>query len=212
MNKKIKVKNIISVLECIYPYAKCSLIFEDPLQLLVATQLSAQCTDKRVNEVTKDLFKKYRSAYDYANADLDELINIIRPTGFFRNKSKNIINCCKTLVSNYNGRIPDSMEELTKLSGVGRKTANLILGTIYNIPGIVVDTHVKRISWRLGFTKSDNADIVEKDLMKIIPENKWINFSHLLVSHGRAICKSRKPLCNDCKIFEYCPYGIVNKE
>ena len=165
------------------PLCKMFFNIRRPYAVTCCYPTSAQCTDKRVNEVTKDLFKKYRSAYDYANADLDELINIIRPTGFFRNKSKNIINCCKTLVSNYNGRIPDSMEELTKLSGVGRKTANLILGTIYNIPGIVVDTHVKRISWRLGFTKSDNADIVEKDLMKIIPENKWINFSHLLVSH-----------------------------
>ncbi|MEN8905878.1 MAG: endonuclease III [Clostridiales bacterium] len=207
-----KVNKILGILDGLYNEAQCTLKYDDPFQLLIATQLAAQCTDERVNIVSKPLFKKYKSVYDFAKADIKELEKDIKPTGFFRNKSKNIINCSKTLIDEYNGVVPNRMEDLLKLSGVGRKTANLVLGDIFNIPGIVVDTHAKRVSYRLGFTKNVVADKVEKDLMKVIPRNSWSKFGHQLVYHGRAVCKARKPKCDECELKDLCEYWINLKE
>lgn len=207
MKKSERVESIIKELERLYPTAGCSLTYQNPLQLLIATQLSAQCTDARVNIVTRDLFKKYRSVQDFANADIKELEEDIRSTGFYRNKAKNIIECCRKIISDFDGNVPDSMDKLLTLPGVGRKTANLVLGDIFNIPGIVVDTHAKRLSNRLGLTKEQDPVKIEFDLMKIIPEEIWSRFSHQLVLHGRAVCKARKPDCDICTIRTYCHFG-----
>ncbi|NLY17736.1 MAG: endonuclease III [Clostridiaceae bacterium] len=204
MKKSDRVKHIMEELERLYPEAACSLVYKDPLQLLIATQLSAQCTDARVNIVTRDLFKKYRSAQDFANADIKELEDDIRSTGFYRNKVRNIIESCKKILSDYDGKVPNTMDKLLTLPGVGRKTANLVLGDIFGIPGIVVDTHVKRLSNRLGLTKEQDPVKIEFDLMKIIPKKMWSRFSHQLVSHGRAVCKARKPECEICTLRPYC--------
>lgn len=207
MQKKERVTGIIDELERLYPDAGCSLTYETPLQLLIATQLAAQCTDERVNIVTKDLFKKYKTAEDFANADLKTLEQDIRSTGFYRNKAKNIKECCKMIIEQYNGEVPDSMEKLLTLPGVGRKTANVVLGNIFGIPGIVVDTHAKRLSNRLGLTKEEDPVKIEFDLMKIIPKEKWSRFSNQLVFHGRAVCNARKPECEKCSLKPYCNYG-----
>jgi endonuclease-3 len=204
MKKSDRVKHIMEELERLYPEAACSLVYKDPLQLLIATQLSAQCTDARVNIVTRDLFKKYRSAQDFANADIKELEDDIRSTGFYRNKVRNIIESCKKILSDYDGKVPNTMDKLLTLPGVGRKTANLVLGDIFGIPGIVVDTHAKRLSNRLGLTKEQDPVKIEFDLMKIIPKKMWSRFSHQLVSHGRAVCKARKPECEICTLRPYC--------
>jgi endonuclease-3 len=208
LNKK--VGKILEILDSLYNEAECTLKFENSFQLLIATQLAAQCTDERVNIVTKPLFKKYKTIDDFANADIRELEMDIKPTGFFRNKAKNIINCSKMLISDFNKEVPDNMEDLLKLSGVGRKTANLVLGDIYNIPGIVVDTHAKRVSFRLGLTKNTLPEKVERDLMKVIPKESWSKFGHQLVYHGRAVCNARKPKCEKCKLLKYCEYGENN--
>ncbi len=206
MNKPTKVKAILEILDKLYPDAKCSLDFTNPLELLVATILSAQCTDERVNQVTRELFKKYRSAEDYAKASQEELEEDIRPTGFYKNKAKSLRKCCKALVEKFEGEVPADLDELVKLPGIGRKTANVVLGAAFNIPGIVVDTHVKRISQRLGLTREKDPVKIEFDLMKIIPKEKWTKFSHQLIYHGRAVCKARKPLCDQCALKEYCEY------
>jgi len=207
MRKKEAVNRIIEELDRLYPDAGCSLTYQTPLQLLIATQLAAQCTDERVNIVTKDLFRKYKSAEDFANAGLKTLEQDIRSTGFYRNKARNIKECCRMIIERYNGEVPGSMEELLTLPGVGRKTANVILGNIYNIPGIVVDTHAKRLSNRLGLTKEQDPTKIEFDLMKVIPRERWTKFSNQLVFHGRAVCKARKPNCEECTIMPYCVYG-----
>jgi len=207
MDNKQKAAEIIKVFDKLYDDAECTLKYSDPLQLLIATQLAAQCTDERVNIVTETLFKKYRNVYDFANADITELEQDIRPTGFFRNKARNIINCCKMIIKDYGGKVPDTMEQLLKLPGVGRKTANLILGDIFGVPGIVVDTHAKRLSQRIGFTKNDDPEKIEYDLMEIVPRENWSKFCHQLVYHGRAICNARKPKCGECPIRQYCDYG-----
>jgi endonuclease-3 len=174
--------------------------------LLVATILSAQCTDKRVNIVTAELFRKYRSAADYANADLTELEQAIKTTGFFRNKAKNIQACCRKLVEKHDGEVPSTMEELIHLDGVGRKTANVVLGNAFDINvGVVVDTHVGRLSERLGLTKEANPEKVEQELMKLVPREQWTLFSHWLIWHGRRRCSARKPDCANCEISELCP-------
>lgn len=196
---------IVKLLKKEYPQNKIALEYVDPLQLLVATILSAQCTDERVNKVTPGLFKKYRTAGDYADARLPVFEQEIRSTGFYKNKARSIINCCKELLEKYNGRVPDNLLELTKLPGVGRKTANVILGNAFGIPGIVVDTHVKRVSYRLGLTKNTDPEKIEFDLMKIIPKQDWIHFSNALILHGRRICAARKPRCNICIIEKDCP-------
>lgn len=196
---------IVKLLKKEYPQNKIALEYVDPLQLLVATILSAQCTDERVNKVTPGLFKKYRTAGDYADARLPVFEQEIRSTGFYKNKARSIINCCKELLEKYNGRVPDNLLELTKLPGVGRKTANVILGNAFGIPGIVVDTHVKRVSYRLGLTKNTDPEKIEFDLMKIIPKQDWIHFSNALILHGRRICAARKPRCSICIIEKDCP-------
>lgn len=188
-----------------YPEAQCSLDYKNPLQLLIATILAAQCTDSRVNIVTKDLFIRYKTTEDFAYADIHELENYIRSTGFYHNKAKNIIECCKQLVSNYNGQIPKSMDELVALPGVGRKIANVVLQDAYGIiEGIVVDTHCKRLSNRMGLTQNDDPKKIEQDLIKIISKEDWQTFGHLMVFHGRAVCDAKKPKCGKCPINKEC--------
>lgn len=205
-----RARAVIRVLKRQYPDAKCSLSFRTPLQLLVATILSAQCTDARVNIVVKDLFKKYRSAKDYAEADPDELSEIIRSTGFFRNKTKSIIGMGQALVEKHGGEVPETMAELNALPGVGRKTANVVLGNAFGIDeGVVVDTHVGRISNRLKLTKHKDAVKIERDLMEIVPRTDWTLFPHLMINHGREICQARKPQCEACPIQSHCPSSTV---
>ena len=200
---------IISRLIKKYRNPKIALHYKNPVQLLVSTILSAQCTDKMVNKVTKELFKKYKSVEDYANAELSELEKDIKKTGFFRNKSKNIKNACKMLIEKFGGQVPSTMKEMLLLPGVARKTANVVLTSAYGvIEGIVVDTHVKRLSQRLGLTKNDNPEKIEKDLMNIVPKDKWAQFSFLLISHGREICQARKPICSKCILNDLCPSRI----
>ena len=209
--RRARLKNILAFLKKEYPDAKCHLNFNNALELLIGSILSAQCTDARVNEVTKDLFKKYSNAYEFSKADVRVLKDNIRSTGFFNNKAKSIIECTKALVENHGGVVPDSMEELTKLRGVGRKTANVILGNYYGKSGIIVDTHIGRLSRRLGLTKNTDPVKVEFNLREIIPERDCTFFSNALGDHGRTVCKSRKPVCDQCKISHICPsYGLFN--
>lgn len=203
---KKRTKDISTILYKTYPEATCSLNHEKPLELLIATMLAAQCTDLRVNIVTKELFRKYTSVYDYANANPEELEQDIKTTGFYRNKAKNIIGCCKKLIKDFGGRVPGNMQDLTSLPGVGRKTANVVLGNIFDIPGVIVDTHCKRLSNRLGLTDNDDPEKIEFDLMEIIPREDWTAFSNSLVYHGRAICDARKPKCQLCPISQYCDF------
>lgn len=212
MDKRETVEEIIRIFDRLYPEASCSLEFRDPLQLLVSAQLAAQCTDARVNVVTKELYKKYKTAADFANADLNELEREIRPTGFYHNKAKNIINCCRMIAEKFGGIVPGNLEDLLKLPGVGRKTANLVLGDVFGIPGIVVDTHAKRLSNRMGLTNNSDPTKIEFDLMKVVPEKDWSRFCHQLVYHGRAVCGARKPGCGRCDIRELCEYGRNNKK
>jgi endonuclease-3 len=206
------IKNVLNLLDENYPKdIKCYLDHENSWQLLIATILSAQCTDNRVNIVTKDLFKKYTSIKDFAEADIQELESDIRSTGFYRNKAKNIIGCCRTLLEQYNGQVPEDIEELVKLQGVGRKTANVIRGNIYNIPSIVVDTHVKRISGKLGFTDNKDPVKIEFDLMEILPKEHWIRYNTQIIAHGRAICTARSPKCERCFLLPYCKTGLENR-
>ncbi|MDH5804695.1 MAG: endonuclease III [Gemmatimonadota bacterium] len=205
---KTRAKAVIRKLDKQYPDAECSLTFKNPFELLVATILSAQCTDARVNMVTKDLFKRYTSVKQYAEADLDELSEIIRSTGFFRNKAKNLIGMANALRERHGGRVPKTLAELAALPGVGRKTANVVLGNAFGIDeGVVVDTHVKRISNRLGFTKHQDPVKIEQDLIELIPQKRWTLFPHLMIQHGRAICQARKPKCEICPIHDLCPSG-----
>ena len=197
---------VIAKLRKIYPDAHCELDFTNPLELLVATILSAQCTDKRVNIVTRDLFKKLRTAADYAAIPQEELEIAIKSTGFFRSKSKSLRSMAQDLVNKFGGKVPPSMEELTSLAGVGRKTANVVLGNAFNINvGIVVDTHVRRLAQRLGLTGQEDPDKIELDLMKLVPQNDWTNFSHWLIWHGRRCCYSQKPDCIHCGLATICP-------
>jgi endonuclease III len=189
-----------------YPDAACSLDFHSPLELLVATILSAQCTDTRVNQVTKSLFRKYPTAAHYARASLGELERDIQSTGFFRNKAKSIQNCCRTLLESYGGEVPKDIAQLVELPGVGRKTANVVLGTAYGIAsGVVVDTHVARISRRLGLSRQKNPEKIEKDLMGQFAQRQWIALSHRLIHHGRRYCTARNPKCDECPLESLCP-------
>lgn len=201
---------IYSELKKYYPKAKIALTNNNPLELLIAVMLSAQCTDKRVNIVTKELFKKYKTVEDYADADIDEIKKIIKSTGFFNAKAKNIQNTCKLIIEKHQGKVPDSMEELIELPGVGRKTANIVLSNAFGImQGIAVDTHVKRITYRLGITKNTTPEKIEQDLMKILPKDLWNKFTYYIIEHGRAICKAPTPLCSKCFLKEKCPkYGV----
>jgi endonuclease-3 len=201
-----RLKKIIAGLKKAYPDAHCELDHTNPLELLVATILSAQCTDKRVNLVTADLFKKYRSAADFARAPLPELEQAINSTGFFRNKAKSLKTCCQALVENHGSQVPRTMNELTQLGGVGRKTANVVLGNAYSINiGVVVDTHVARLSQRLGLTRATSPEKIEQELMKLVPQEQWTMFSHLLIWHGRRRCFARNPDCPGCEIRALCP-------
>jgi endonuclease-3 len=205
-DEKQRARKIVALLKKTYPDARCSLNYSNPLELLVATILSAQCTDERVNIVTADLFRKYRTAEDYSNAPQGDLEQDIRSTGFFRNKAKAIQGACRLIVERHGGRVPDSIEELIALPGVARKTANVVLGNAFGVAsGVVVDTHVSRLSERLGLTAHKQPEKIERDLMGLIPERDWIDFSHLMIYHGRAVCKARSPLCDRCAVERLCP-------
>jgi endonuclease-3 len=209
----IRTRAIIAGLQAAYPDAHCELNFMNPLQLLIATILSAQCTDKRVNLVTADLFRKYPTAQDFAQADPAELEEAIKTTGFFRNKARNIQACCRALVEAHGGAVPRTMEELFALDGVGRKTANVVLGNAFGINvGVVVDTHVARLASRFGLTRQTDAVKIEADLMALVPQDLWTLFSHLLIWHGRRRCPARKPDCARCEVRKFCPQiGVGNK-
>ena len=204
------MKRLLVGLQKTYPDAHCELEYGSPLELLVATILSAQCTDKRVNKVTAQLFRKFRSAADYANAPLATLEQEIKPTGFYRNKAKNIQACCRKLLERHGGEVPRTMGELTRLDGVGRKTANVVLGNAFALnEGIVVDTHVSRLTRRLGLTKQTTPEKIEVDLMKLVPQAQWTLFSHWLIWHGRRRCFARTPDCAKCEIQKLCPSCAV---
>ena len=203
-----RVKEIIKILSREIPDPAIALKFSNPFELLIATILSAQCTDVKVNQVTADLFKRYRSAKDYAEAALSELEEDIRPTGFYRNKAKSIQKCCQELVARFGGKVPRTLEELVTLPGVGRKTANVILGNAFGVPGIAVDTHVQRVSQRIGLTKNQDPVKIEFDLIEVVPKEEWTHFSNLLIWHGRRTCVARKPLCEKCSIRKLCDYGL----
>ncbi|MBA4311243.1 MAG: endonuclease III [Chlorobiaceae bacterium] len=201
---------IFRILKSRYTNNETALIHKTPLDLLIATILSAQCTDKRVNIVTETLFKKYHTADDYANADSHQFEKEIRSTGFYRMKSKHIIRACKKIISDFHGKVPSTMEELLSLPGVGRKTANVILSNYFKVTeGIVVDTHVKRVSKRLNFSIHSDPEKIERDLMSLFPKNNWIAIGNIFVLHGRYVCKSRKPLCDDCLIAAECPSRLI---
>lgn len=203
---KQQAAKVVKALAQGYPDAECALVHDSPFQLLIATILSAQCTDERVNIVTKELFAKWGTAEALAKLPIAKLEQAIQSAGFFRMKAKNIQNCCKQLVEHHGGQVPQTLAELVKLPGVGRKTANVVLGTSFGIPsGVVVDTHVTRLTNRLGLTEHQDAVKIERDLMSLVPEKEWINFSHRLIHHGRRICKARKPLCDDCLMLKFCP-------
>ena len=207
-----RTQKIISALKRVYPAAHCELNFSNPLQLLIATILSAQCTDKRVNLVTAELFKKFRSAKDFAVAPLAEIEEAVKSTGFFRNKAKNIKACCAALVEKFGGEVPRTMDELHALAGVGRKTANVVLGNAFGINvGVVVDTNVTRLSNRLGLTNQTDAVKIEQWLMPLVPQKDWARFSHWLIWHGRRRCAARKPDCANCEIKNLCPQIGVKK-
>jgi endonuclease-3 len=210
MTARERVSKLLKVWPKIYPDAHTELNFKTPLELLIATILSAQCTDKRVNMVTPALFKKYRTAKDYADAPAAELENAIKSTGFFRSKTKSIKGATSTIVKKFSGKVPDSMEGLRELPGVGRKTANVVLGNAFGKnEGIVVDTHVIRLSQRLGLTKHKDPEKIEQDLMKLVPKEHWTKWSHWLIWHGRRRCFARKPDCANCEVFKLCPSGKV---
>jgi endonuclease-3 len=210
--KIARTQRIISALQRAYPDAHCELNFSNPLQLLVATILSAQCTDKRVNIITPELFKKYRSAADFADAPRAELEQFIKSAGFFRSKAKNIQNCCRKLVERHGGEVPRTMEELIQLDGVGRKTANVVLGNAFGVVvGFVVDTHAMRLSHRLGLTTEKTPEKIELALMKLLPRKYWLLFSHWLVWHGRRRCYARNPDCAHCEVEKFCPQIGVKK-
>ena len=200
-----RVKKILPVLKKAFPNAKTALNFRNPLELLIATILSAQCTDARVNMVTEDLFKKYKSARHWAGADIKEIESDIRTTGFYHNKAHNIKAACTEIAEQFDGKVPDTIEKLTALPGVGRKTANVVLGNAFGYPAIACDTHVIRLSRRLGLSPNSDTVKLEFDLAEIVPEKSWTLFSHLLIFHGRNVCKARKPDCENCPISKHCP-------
>ena len=211
LKQKQKAEIIYTTLKRNYPDAKCALDYKNPLELLVATILSAQCTDKRVNRVTPAVFKKYKTAKNYALANPIEFEILIHSTGFYKNKAKNILAAMKIISEKHHGKVPSTLEALVSLPGIGRKTANVILGNAYDTPGITVDTHMLRLSKRLGLTKHTDPVKVEFDLMKIVPEKEWTLFSHLIIHHGRAICYARTPKCSACSLNGLCPRVGVTK-
>ena len=205
-SQKIRALEVLIRLKRLYPDATCSLTHDSPVQLLVATILSAQCTDERVNKVTPNLFARFPDAESLANADVEELEELVRSTGFYRNKAKNIQSACRMIVNEFGGQVPQRMEDLLKLSGVARKTANVVLAHAFGInAGVTVDTHVKRLSQRLGFSKHQDAVRIERDLMKLLPQSDWENWSIRLIYHGREVCKARSPACEVCQLADLCP-------
>jgi len=213
MKKIDTLAGVLDILQKEVPDARVTLDFQNPLQLLIATILAAQCTDERVNRVTAGLFKKYRTAADFSKADLHMFEEEIRSTGFFHNKAKSIISCCQDILKRFQGEVPRTLEELTSLAGVGRKTANIILGNAFGQQAIAVDTHVKRVTHRLGWAKSEDPDKIEFELMKVIPEKRWTLACHQLVSHGRNVCVAKKPKCSRCPVAKLCPkVGVTVKE
>jgi endonuclease-3 len=207
ISTKKKALEILTILKQLYPTATCSLDYETPVQLLVATILSAQCTDERVNKVTPVLFARFPDAESFAKADTEEIETLIHSTGFYRNKAKNIHNACLKIVNDFNGNVPQTMIELLTLAGVARKTANVVLAHAFGIiEGVTVDTHVKRLTNRLGLTKKANPVQIEQDLMKLLPQPDWENFSISIIYHGRAVCNARKPLCHECQLAHLCTY------
>jgi endonuclease III len=205
-----RAPEIVRRLSAAYPDAKVALKFTNPLECLVATILSAQCTDEKVNEVTATLFKKYRTPEDYLRVPEDELKADIKPTGFFNQKTTSIREACRRIVEVYDGKVPDTMEDLITLRGVARKTANIVLGNAYGkVEGIAVDTHVKRVATRLGFTSQTDPDKIEQDLMRLIPRDRWFDFTYVLIDHGRSICAARKPKCAECPVNDLCPSSLV---
>lgn len=212
MTKKERVKKIYELLSSEYPDAKCSLDFADPWQLLVSAILASQCTDKRVNMVTPALFKRFQTVKDCADADVSEMISYVSSTGLGNSKGKNIVACANQIINNFGGEVPREMDELLSLSGVGRKIANLMRGDVFNLPAIVVDTHCKRLSQRIGLTKNTDTAKIEADLLKIVPPEISSHLCHLFVYHGRAVCSARNPACERCVIKEYCPKKTVSAE
>jgi len=213
MKPKETAPKVLDILAQEYPDARVTLDFKTPLQLLIATILAAQCTDERVNIVTKDLFKKYRTAEDFSRAAQEELEGEIRSTGFFRNKAKSIIQCSQKIAKEFKGLIPQTLEDLVSLPGVGRKTANIILGNAYGQQAIAVDTHVKRVTHRLGWAEADDPDKIEFELMEVIPPNRWTMACHQLVAHGRKICMAKNPQCPICPVAKLCPkIGVADKK
>jgi len=205
-----RAPEIIRILSEAYPDAKVALRFSNPLEMLVATILSAQCTDEKVNEVTATLFEKYRTAEDYLKVPEDELKADIKPTGFFNQKAISIREACRRIVEVYDGRVPDTMEDLITLRGVARKTANIVMGNAFGkVEGIAVDTHVKRLANRLGFSEQSDPDKIEQDLMRVIPRDRWFDFTYVLIDHGRATCVARKPRCEECPVNHLCPSSLV---
>ena len=204
--KRERLGKVIEILRREYPDARCTLDFTTPHELLVAAILAAQCTDERVNEVTPGLFRRYPSVEAFAGADQAELEEIVKPTGFFRNKTKSIIESSRQIMADFGGKVPETVEELTGLAGVGRKTANLIVGVAYGKPAVIVDTHVKRVTARLGFTKETDPTKIEFDLIELLPSQESTHFNHLIVAHGRTVCKAPTPLCERCVVVGLCPY------
>jgi len=205
---KDKVHKVVSLLMSEHHDAKCALNYENPLQLLIATMLSAQCTDERVNIVTKTLFKRYSTAADYGEAPIEDIEALVKSTGFFRNKAKNIKKCCISIVTEHHGEVPETLDELHALAGVGRKTANVVLGNVFNIPSVVCDTHVIRLSRLIGLSRNIDATKLEFDLMKIFPREVWTKMNHVMIEHGRKVCVARRPKCDICCIKSICCYGI----
>ena len=212
MTKKERFNKIFPILEKKFGKPKCALDFETPYQLMVAVILSAQCTDKRVNIVTEEMFKYVNTPEEFANMSLEEIEEHIRSTGFYKNKAKSIKKCSQQLLEKYNGEIPQGMDELTELAGVGRKTANVVRGEVWGLAdGITVDTHVRRITNLIGLVKNEDPIKIERELMKIVPKKSWIDFSHYIILHGRATCIARRPKCSECEIINYCDYGLKNQ-
>lgn len=210
---KAIARKVVRHLRDAYPDASCALVHRSAFELLIATILSAQCTDARVNQVTGELFRKHRTPADFARLPLAKLEKAIRSTGFFRNKAKNIKACCQTLVENYDGAVPRDLDHLVALPGIGRKTANVVLGTAYGLAtGVVVDTHVARLSRRLGLTEANDPQRIEQDLMHLIPRKEWVDFSHRMIHHGRQVCGARKPRCDACSMEKFCPKnGVISR-
>jgi endonuclease-3 len=204
-NIKTRALKILDILTNEYPEAGCHLKYSDPFQLLISTLLAAQCTDERVNAVMIPLYQKYKTPSDFLKLKPEELEGELRSINFYRNKTKSVLNCCKALVEKYNGEVPKSMDELTELAGVGRKTANVVLGNCFGVPAIMTDTHLIRVSTRLGLTENETPEKIEMDLKEIIPDNRQVKFSHVIGQHGRTICKARRPLCEECVVSKLCP-------